>query len=515
MKNIYTPDDIQAVMAATVGAEGSPQRRDFIRAAGEAVARQVNELIKAEPAQVVVFAGDTINGAYAMECATALHKAGVRAEVYLINIGNIIGEDGVLAKEEFIESAGEEYLFETVDLNGLMPALNENVLVVDGLFGREYRKALKGGYQATARRINESGATVVAIDVPSGMVESLEVGLINRNIVHAHLTLTFVGPTLAFYMPENRELIGRWKILALPYNRQALKALRCSAHVIDLASVQKVMPERPDTYDKHNLGTALIFAGSYGMTGASVLCARAALRSGCGKVVVHGPASSYNIVQTAVPCAMFENDGAETELRHFDSGVKAQAVAVGPGIGRADATVKGLENFLKASQAARRPLVIDADALNCISTAPVMLDYLPERSILTPHAGEFDRLFGAQPSSSSRLLKAIEMSRRYRVVIVLKSHFTQTVWPDGTVIVNTTGTTALATAGSGDVLTGLIAGMIAQGMKPEIAAVTGVYIHGVAGRTAASIHGDAGTTAEDIAMAIGPAINSIVNRDTK
>lgn len=510
MKNIYSPDDIRDVMQASLGDESSARRRSFIRSAGQAVAQHVCELQKGTSAQVVVFAGDTVNGAYAMDCATALHAMGVPAELYLINIGDILGDDGRKAKAEFIDKVGEEYLFETVDLNGLMPALHENVIVVDGLFGREYRKALKGGYQATARRINESGATVVAIDVPSGMTETLEVGLINRNIVHADVTLTFVGPTLAFYMPENQELIGRWKILSLAYDRDRLRAVRCSAHVLDLASVRKVMPERPRTADKHFLGTALLYAGSYGMTGASVLSARAALRSGCGRVVVHGPSSSYYVVQTAVPCATFENDGSDRELRHFESDVNAEGVAVGPGIGRADVTVKGLEAFLKFNQSRRKPLVIDADALNCISSNPMMLDYIPERSILTPHAGEFDRLFGAQPSCSSRLLKAIEMSRRYRVVIVLKSHFTQIVWPDGSVLVNTTGTTALATAGSGDVLTGLITGLVAQGMKPELAAVAGVYIHGVAGRTAASIHGDAGTTAEDIALAIGPAINSIV-----
>ena len=515
MKNIYSPDDIQAVMTASLGDEGSPRRRAFIRAAGMAVARHVAELQKGTDARVVIFAGDTVNGAYAMDCGTALHAMGVPAEVYLINIGNILGRDGRIAKAEFIDKVGEEYLFETVDLNGLMPALTENVIVIDGLFGREYRKALKGGYQATARRINESGATVVAIDVPSGMTESLEVGLINRNIVHADLTLTFVGPTLSFYMPENEELIGRWQILPLAYDRETLRNVRCTAHVLDLASVRKVLPERPRSADKHDLGTALLFAGSYGMSGAAVLAARAALRSGCGRTVVHGPACCYYVVQTAAPCATFESDGADRENRHFETDVNADGIGVGPGLGRAEATVKGLETFLKNCQARRKPLVIDADALNCLAASPMMLEYIPERSILTPHAGEFDRLFGNQPSCSSRLLKAVEMSRRYRVVIVLKSHFTQIVWPDGSVLVNPTGTSALATAGSGDVLTGLITGLIAQGMKPELAAVAGVYIHGLAGRTAASIHGEAGTTAEDIALAIGPAINSIVNKETK
>jgi len=191
--------------------------------------------------------------------------------------------------------------------------------------------------------------------------------------------------------------------------------------------------------------------------------------------------------------------------------VEADGIGVGPGIGHSEATLQGLEQFLKAKSAAKQPLVIDADALNCISMCPSMLDHIPPRSVLTPHAGEFDRIFGPQPSASSRLLKAIEVSTRYQIVIVLKGHYTQTVWPGGSVVVNSSGTEALATAGSGDVLTGIITGLIAQHIKPEIAAVAGVYIHGVAGRLAAESNGVHGVTAEDIADEVGLAIDSILN----
>ena len=185
-------------------------------------------------------------------------------------------------------------------------------------------------------------------------------------------------------------------------------------------------------------------------------------------------------------------------------------MAIGPGIGTSDRTIGALESFLKIASANKRPVILDADALNCIAIRPSMLDYLPVLSIITPHAGEFDRIFGPQPSSSARLAKAIEISMSYKIIIVLKGYYTATVRPDGKVFYNSSGTPALATAGTGDVLTGLMVGLVAQGMKPDIASIAAVYIHGVAGRMAEKEHGSYGVCAEDVADNIGKAIKSIM-----
>lgn len=523
MRNIYSPAEIEKVLESILGSNNElerlqgeeleralERRAEFIGAVGRACASEVLRERGDSGAKVVVFAGDAINGAYALETAAALHGAGCQAEVYLINIGGFGLPDTQAARNRFLAAAGEEYLFETVDMKVRLPEMTPDMIVVDGLFGREYKTPLRGGYQAMARLINEKGAKVISIDLPSGMSPDLSVGMINRNIVHASLTLTLVGPTLAFYMPENAELLGRWKTLHLPYPREVLKALKCNSRLVDGAGVRAVLPRRNPFCTKADLGTVLLYAGSYGMLGAAVLAARGALRSGCGKVTVHSARCGYYVLQTSVPCAMFETDGGDMDIRHFESTVEADAIAVGPGIGRSEATLQGLEQFLKAKSAAKQPVVLDADALNCIAMRPSMLEYIPARSVLTPHAGEFDRIFGPQPSSSARLLKAIEVSTRYQTVIVLKSHYTQTVWPGGAVAVNSSGTEALATAGSGDVLTGLLTGLIAQGMKPEIAAVAAVYIHGIAGRMAAEENGIAGTTSDDVASAIGPAIEAVL-----
>lgn len=527
MKNIYTPGDIERIVDATLGrlddiAELDTQRqalwferrRVFVEQVGRQVAIEVDEFRGSSKAEIIIFAGDGICGAYALSAAAQLYMAGIPVRVVLFNIGgNVLSPDTLRARDALIELAGTDVIDEIVNpaLGFSMPEMNRRTIVLDGIFGSEYKKPLRGGYQAVARHINEHGPQVVSIDLPSGMTTDLGVGMINRNIIHADLTLTLVGPTLSFFMPENAELIGRWKTLAVPMEEEAMNAVRCSTRIIDARAVRTVLPVRPPMVSKNDLGSVLIFAGSYGMLGAAVLATRAATRSGCGRVTCCGPRCAFYVMQTAVPSAMFTTDGSDTEIHHFENIHDCDGVAVGPGIGHSDETIAGLETFLKSCFANNRPLILDADALNCLAEKPSLIDFIPARSIITPHSGEFDRLFGAQSSHASRVLKALEMSSRHKIVIVLKGQYTLTVWPDGSVVVNSSGTEALATAGSGDVLTGLMAGFVAQKMMPEVAAVAAVYVHGVAGRMAATENGINGTTAEDVADAIGPAIDSILN----
>ncbi len=515
--NIYTPEDIDRILTATIGTGNedpdSPEARrrlELIMAVGAEVAETVCEENR-KNGRVVIFAGSGLNGAFALQTATELHANGIPAEVYLINIGgNRLTPDARAARDRFTELADSSFLFETTGLQLQLPDIDESTVIVDGLFGHEHNGPLMGGYQHLARFINESEAFVISIDLPSGMSADLSVGMINRNIIHADITLTLVGPTTSFYMKENDELIGRWRILPVDLDPAAMQSTRCSTRLIEARNIRRILPVRDRFASKADLGNVILYAGSYGMLGAAVLATRAALRSGCGRVTCHGPRCGFFVMQSSVPSAMFETDGGDTDIRNFDTNGSYDGIGIGPGIGRSDATILALEKYLKASNAASQPLVLDADALNCIALRPTMLDYIPARSVLTPHPGEFDRLFGHQPSSSARLLKAIETARAYSIIIVLKGHYTTTVWPDGSVLINSSGTEALACPGSGDVLTGLITGLIAQRINPEHAAVAGVYIHGIAGQIARRRHGIYGTTAEDIAEAIGLALESIV-----
>lgn len=525
MKNIYTPADIERITAATIGDSADydsldpnakaaflERRAVFIAMVGEQVADEIESMNPGD-SRVLVFAGDGICGAYALEAARELHYRGIDAYVVLFNIGNCISPDCAEARDRFRAAAGDSAIEEIIEPGPefCMPQMNRRTIVVDGIFGSEYRKPLKGGYQAVARHINEHGARVVAIDLPSGMTTDLGVGMINRNIIHAETTLTLVGPTLAFFMPENAELIGKWRTLDVPFNEEAMDATQCTSRLIDEIAIRNVLPKRSPVANKSDLGDTIIFAGSYGMVGAAVLATRAATRSGCGRVTCHGPRCANYILQSTVPSAMFATDGGDYAIERFENPRDADGIAVGPGIGTSDATADALETFFKSCFGSRKPLVVDADALNIIARRPGMLDFIPPRSVITPHAGEFDRIFGQQNTSGTRTLMALEMARRYKIVIVLKGPHTLTVWPDGSVLVNSSGTNVLATAGSGDVLAGLLAGLIAQKMTPEVAAVAAVFVHGIAGRIAQRSSGTYGTTAEDIADAIGPAIESILN----
>ena len=205
---------------------------------------------------------------------------------------------------------------------------------------------------------------------------------------------------------------------------------------------------------------------------------------------------------------MYRANRGEHQLTEIHPERDFSAIAIGPGIGTNEMTVKALEDFLSSID---KPVILDADALNCIALRPTILNNIPILSVMTPHAGEFDRMFGPQPSSEARLRKAIEMAKYYNILIILKGHFTAIVRPDGKIYFNSSGCPGMATAGSGDVLTGLLLSMMAQGYPPEIASIIAVYIHGVAGEMAQAEQGEYGVTASDIAANIGKAIRRTRN----
>lgn len=455
---------------------------------------------------VVIFAGSGNNGADALVVGRLLLEAGFYPRILLFNFkGNSLSRDCRQAKHELL-STGYQGLVEIIDRADI-PPITPDHLVIDGLFGSGLRDPLEGGFKMLARVISESGASVISIDVPSGMFGDWNARVIGRDVVHATLTLAVQFPRLAFFLSDNADLVGRWKVLDIGLSNRAIMETHTKYFYVERDEVREVLRKRKPFSSKADYGHALLFAGCYGMTGAAVLAARGALRSGVGKLTVHSARAAYPVLQSQVPEALFSPDRQEYVISDMSSRFKCTAIGVGPGIGANDVTRGAFETLIKSY---KRPMVIDADALNALAQNQALLDHIAPGSILTPHAGEFDRIFGDQTSAEARLLKAIEVSHRYKIMIVLKGHYTATVRPDGKVFFNSSGTPAMATAGSGDVLTGIITSLLAQGYKPEAASVAGVYIHGRAGEIAAETEGDYGTTALDIAQAVGKAIKSIM-----
>ena len=504
---IFSSKDIKDLDAATCEAQGSDALTLMERAAN-AVAKEVSARFLPSR-RIVVVAGPGNNGGDALAVARILAEMGYsNVEVYLFNVRGQLSDDCEAQKAKLFEAV-EKVKFTEVTTTFIPPVLSQDDVIIDGLFGVGLRDPLSGGFAAVARLINDSGAYIISIDIPSGLAGEWNANSRFHDMVHANLTLTFQFPKLSFFFPEHAHILGERKVLDIGIDRAAMKKLPTGWLLIESRTIRSLLRPRNPFTGKRDYGSVMLFAGSLGMMGAAVLCAKASLKCGAGLATVHAPRTGLTILQTAVPEAMFEPDRNERVISDMSLHHTHQAVAIGPGIGTNDLTVNALEQLLKVCQS---PLVLDADALNCIVKRPALLSMLPPLTVITPHIGEFDRLFGEHTSSEQRLKKAIEVAQHYNIVIVLKSHYTMIVRPTGKVYFNSSGNPGMATAGAGDVLTGVIAGFLAQGLQPENAATLAVFIHGLAGDIASQEIGEYGVVASDIADRLGRAIKAVIDR---
>ncbi|MBD5374805.1 MAG: NAD(P)H-hydrate dehydratase [Bacteroides sp.] len=504
---IFTTEDIRAIERRTIEIEGIPSIELVKRYARGAADEIASRWRPNRP--MIVFAGSGHTGAQALATTKLLVERGFEPTVFLFNIGGKrLTHECALMRDELLSAAGGKINWQEVENNFQMPVFTRHHIVIDGLFGSELCEPLKGGFVVIAREINESKEkpTVVSIDVPSGLFGDLNPYTVNRDIIHASLTLAVQMPRIAFFLRDNAELVGEWRTIDIGLSQDIIAATKTSYRLIEGHELKKELKPRNPFADKSDFGSALIVAGCYGMMGAATLACRGALRGGAGKVTVHAPQCGYEIMQTSVPEALFHPDSNKIVISDMKPVHDFTAIGVGPGIGTNDLTINALELFLKTQT---KPVVLDADALNCIAARPTMLRDIPVMSVITPHAAEFDRLFGECHSDDARLLKAIEMSHELKIIILLKGHHTAIVRPDYKVYFNSTGTPAMATGGSGDVLTGMITGIMAQGVSPHFSAIIATYIHGLAGELAAREHGEMGVTAGDIAANIGRAFRQV------
>lgn len=507
---ILSGQEIKNIERETIEAQGITSV-ELVERVGRAVADEIKAL-RMPGSPVLVFAGWGNNGADALETARLLAQDGYQPVVYLFNIGGArLSTECALFRDRLLDCPGVT-LYEITGAEPFQwPEPTAASLIVDGLFGSGLDRPLPRSFQMLVRNINESGATVVSIDVPSGLFGDWNGNAPREDMIHATLTLAIEFPRMSFMLADNASVVGDWKVIRVGYDAASVKRAPFTFMLVDGALCSRFLVPRAKFAGKADFGHTLLFAGSRGMMGAAVLAARGALRSGAGKVTVHGPASGNPVVQIAVPAAMYVDDPGAMFITEMKYGQGFDAVAVGPGIGRNTETAAALERLVKGASAAGQRLVLDADALNIIADNPRILSYLTPLSVLTPHAGEFDRIFGKSDNAEERLKKAIRASEDYNVIIVLKGRYTAVVRPDGKIMFNGSGSPALATPGSGDVLTGVIAGLMGQGLASEIAAFVGPYVHGLAGEMAAARHGEYGVTAEDIANHIGAAINEIMS----
>lgn len=495
---IFTSKQIHELDAYTIEHEPVPSIKLMERSA-EVLSRAIMaRWDKQTP--VIVFAGPGNNGGDALAVARLMAEKQYDVTVYLFNIKNHLSNDCRVNKERLRESKRLRKFIEiTQEFDP--PELTEETLIVDGLFGSGINKPLSGGFASLVKYINQSPSTVVSIDLPSGLMAEDNTYNIAANIVNADVTLTLQTKKLCMYFADCQQYLGEIEVLDIQLSEEWQRQNTTPFSIIEHDKVRSLMRPRPDFAHKGTMGHAMLISGSYGMAGAAQLAAKACLRSGAGKVTVHIPRANYNIMQLSVPEAIVHVDKDECCFSEAVDTDNYNAIAIGPGIGQRDTTAIALISQVRRSQ--KKPIILDADALNILGARRAWIQQLPQGLLLTPHPKEFDALEGATSNSDyERLSKARDMAQRLQVYILLKGHYSALCQPDGSVIFNNSGNSGMATAGSGDVLTGIIAGFLARGYNMAEAALIGMYMHGFAGDIAEESTGKESLIASDIIDAL-------------
>lgn len=433
---------------------------------------------------VVVFAGSGNNGGDALAISRLLAKQGFHVETYLFNTGKTMSADCMHNYKRLQET---NVKLHEVKNSFTPPKLDAQHVVIDGLFGTGLTRPLSGGFAAVVRYINASPATVVSIDVPSGLMTEDNSFNVMTNVVKADYTFTFHSPKLAFLFPENQQYVGEWIVLDIGIVDPDDTNTACTINMMEQVDIQPLMKKRSRFAHKGQMGHALLVAGSEGMAGAAVLSSRATIRSGVGKLTVMTPDVNRSVLQISVPEAIV--------CTNVESVATFDSIGVGPGIGVGDEATEQLLSILQLND---MPLVLDADALNILAANPTWIQQLPAGTIITPHRREMERLLGGSYASHELMEKAHDLAMNYQLNIVLKGAFTQVFTSDGQIYINTTGNAGMATAGSGDVLTGIILGLLARQYTPDVAVRLGVYLHGLAGDFASAELGEESLIASDI-----------------
>jgi NAD(P)H-hydrate epimerase len=472
---------------------------DLMERAAEAIFQYLIKKINIRRS-VRVFAGPGNNGGDALAVARKMLEYGYEASVYFISSAKL--SPGCALNLERLKALFPEKV-SGVETGANTIAINPGDVIIDGLFGSGLSRPIEGVYAEIVQLINRTDNYVVAIDTPSGL-NGEENTAYRHPIVKADLTLSLHFPKPAFFFPENNPYVNHWEVLPIGLHPAIIRNMETVYYYVTKKDIAPLLKTRNKFAHKGHFGHTLIVAGKKGMGGAMVLNTKACLRAGAGLVTTSSVESNRIILQTAVPEAMF---ASRKRLENAPDLSKYTAFAIGPGIGTSDAAAAFLDTFLSN---ALHNCVIDADALNIVANKRGLLKKIPPHSILTPHPKEFERLFGASGNSFERMQKARKEAENRQIYIVLKGAYTMAACPDGNVYFNTSGNAGMATAGSGDVLTGIIAGLLSQGYPPKEAALTAVYLHGLAGDIALQNNqSEESLLAGDMIENIGKAFNCL------
>jgi NAD(P)H-hydrate epimerase len=473
----------------------------------ERAARQCSkwilEHIKKEQ-RVNIFVGPGNNGGDGLAIARQLADKERRVRVYLVKISDKLSTDAQVNLDRL--KAQDQVEIYTIQEKDPLPEITEGGVILDGLFGSGLNRPLEGFPSDVVKHLNKQPVTRIAIDIPSGLFGEDNSKNDYDSIFRASYTLTFQFPSLSFFYPENEMFVGKWFVLDIGLKQEKINDIDSPYFLVTEEIVRNSLIQRKRFAHKGNFGHVLLINGAYSKMGAAILAAKAALRTGSGLVTAHLPKCGYNIMQTAAPEVMISIDISDIIFSEVPDIQKFTNVGGGCGLGMKNNTQKALKNLITEE---KRPLVLDADALNILGENKEWLNYLPKNSILTPHPKEFERLAGPTDNHYSRIELQREFAQKHGIILILKGGNTSIALPDGTCYFNVTGNAGMATAGSGDVLTGILASLVGQRYEPAMAAILGVYLHGLAGDIASEKQGQEALIASDIINSIGMAYKTI------
>ncbi len=437
-------------------------------AAGKCFNR-IEELVKNKDETIHVFCGIGNNGGDGLVVARKLFENSYNVTCYIVSFSKKRSDDFKVNYDRLTQIGVKPILIEE---DASFPKIKKREIVVDAIFGIGITRSPKGFVKEIIQKINKSNSLVISIDFPSGLFAESSV-TDKESVIKSDFVLTFQNPKLAFFLPENAKFCKSWEVLDIDLDKRFINSLETNYETIDLSKIRSIYKPREKFSHKGSFGHSLIIGGSYGKIGAVVLATKSALKIGSGLVSAYIPKCGYQIVQTVNPEVMVEVDD-ENYLQYFNFKTIPSVIGIGPGLGTNSKTKNGFAKFLKNN---KTPLVIDADALNILALHKELWTLIPENSVLTPHPKEFERLVGKWNNDYEKLDLLMKFSKKIKCIVILKGAYTAIAFQNN-IYFNTTGNPALATAGSGDVLTGIITGLIAQKYTAIDASILGVYLHG-------------------------------------
>ena len=455
---------------------------DLMERAGVQIFNWLHARMQGAQVPIHVFCGIGNNGGDGLVISRHLVTHGYNVKTYVVNCSDKRSKD-FLINYDRIKNVTKDWPI-LLSCKEDFPAIHQDDIIVDAVFGIGLNRAADDWVKSLFQHFGASKAFVLSVDIPSGLYPD-KVPEDENGVVWADFTLSFQTPKLIFFLPDTAKFSIQWEILDIGLDPEFLLSTETDVELIGKYEVLPIYKPREKFDHKGTYGHSLIIGGSYGKIGSVVLASKAALTVGAGLVSAFIPKCGYSVLQSSFPEAMVITDAQQELISNIKLDFEPTVVGLGIGLGTNAKTVNAFESFLMTNKS---PLVIDADGINILSKKKTLLKLLPENTVLTPHPKELERLIGKWRDDFNKLERTKALSKKHKIIVVVKGFNTTIVFGEK-LFINTTGNPGLATAGSGDVLTGMITGLISQGYDPLNAAIFGVYLHGKAADLAIEEYG--------------------------